>query len=150
MPNKKIMTYAAYAIIAAAILLTAFTPEAGFMHVWYQAAVLAVILLSVYMSMKDVVIIILISSCVVWGMGFFDIIKQMHQLMLETSIILLSGLALGWYEMNYKKEKTGHTTIINYKKSEIDGLAAKIAALNRENHNLTEELKNMRKYFTSK
>jgi hypothetical protein len=148
MPNKNLMTYAAYALIAAAVLLTAFTPEARFMHVWYQAAVLAVIMLSVFMSMKDVVIIILVSSCVVWGMGFFDIIRQMHQLMLETSVILLSGLALGWYEMNYKKEKTSQATIINYKKSEIEGLAAKIAVLNRENHGLTEELKNMRKYFT--
>jgi hypothetical protein len=148
MPNKNILTYAAYAIIAAAILLTAFTPEAKFLHIWYQLAVLAVIMLSVFMSMKDVVIIILISSCVVWAMGFFDIIRQMHQLMLETSIILLSGRALGWYEMSYKKEKTGQDMIINYKKSEIEGLASKIAVLNKENHNMTEELKNMRKFFT--
>jgi hypothetical protein len=150
MPNKNLMTYTAYAIIAAAVLLTAFTPEAKFMHVWYEAAVLAVIMLSVFMSMKDVVIIILISSCVVWGLGFFDIIRQMHQLMIETSIILLCGMALGWYELNYKKEKTEQATIINYKKSEIEGLASKIAVLNKENHHLTEELKNMRKYFTSK
>ena len=125
MPNKNIMTGAAYIIMAAAIFLTAFMPESRFLHVWYQAAVLSVILLSMYMPMKDVIIIILISSCVVWGMGFFDIIRQMHQLMLETSIILLSGLALGWYELNYKKEKSTSATIINYKKSEIDGLDRK-------------------------
>lgn len=148
MPNKNIMTLAGFAVIAAAVLLTAFMPEKSFFHVWYQAAVLAVIMLSMFMSMKDVAIIILFSSCIVWGLGFFDVIKQMHQLMLETSVILISVLALGFFEQNYKKEKSTQDTIIHYKKSEIDGLAAKIAVLNKDNHNLAEELKSMRKYFT--
>jgi hypothetical protein len=110
--------------------------------------VLAVIILSMHMPMKDIFIIIMVSSCVVWGMGFFDIIRQMHQLMAETGVILLSGLALGWYELSYKKEKSGRDTIINYKKSEIEGLISVNAKLNKENHDLTEELKNMRKFFT--
>jgi hypothetical protein len=148
MPNKTILTAVSFIIIAAAVLLTALTPENKFFHLWYQASILAVVILSMYMGMKDIFIIVMIFSCVVWGMGFFDVIKQMHQLMIETSIVLLSGLALGFYELNYKKEKHSRDTIMNYKKGEIEGLASRISGLNKENHNLTEDLKSMRKYFT--
>lgn len=148
MPNKSMITAVSFAVLAAAVLLTALLPEKKFFHVWYQLAVLSVIILSMYMPMKDILIIVMLSSCVVWSMGFFDVLKQMHQLMLETAVILLSCVALGWYEQNYKKEKGSQDTIISYKKGEIDGLAAKIAGLSNENHRLTEELKSMRKYFT--
>ena len=148
MPNKNVLKGLSFTMIAVAVALTALLPEARFFHAWYQLAALAVIMFSMYMPVKDVFIIAMLSSCVVWGMGFFDILRQMHQLVVETAVILLSCAALAWHETNYKREKSERDTIISYKKGEIAGLEARISTLNGENHRLTEELKGMRKYFT--
>ncbi len=148
MHNNKLLLAISILAIIAGTALTAVMPEKKFFHIWYQTLVLAVIMLSIFMSIKDIIIIIMLSSCVVWGMGFFEIVTGLHQLILETAIILASGSALGWYELDYKKEKQKQDAIVEYKKNEISGLTKKVSDLNRENHTVAEELKNVRKIFT--
>lgn len=148
MRNNRLLLAISVLGIVAGIALTAAMPEKKFFHIWYQTLVLAAIMLSIFMSIKDILIIMMLSSCVVWGMGFFEIITGLHQLILETAIILASGSALGWYELDYKKEKQKQDAIVEYKKNEISALSKKVAGLNKECHAINEELRNVRKIFT--
>jgi hypothetical protein len=83
----------------------------------------------------------------VWGMENFEIIKQWQQLILETGILLALCMILGTYETGYKEEKHKLNVVWNYKKKETDNLKAEIDAMTKENHQTTESIKEMKKYF---
>ncbi len=149
MPNKGVLYYLSFAVFTASILLTAIMPESRYFHLWYQASVLAVIMLSMYISIKDVFIVVLLVSCAVWGLGFFDIITGFRQLTLETIVIISAAAALGIYEKESKREIAQQDAVVLYKKGELEAVSAKIAVLNRENQSLTDEIKRLRKLFSS-
>ena len=147
MPNKKLVLSISFALTAAAIVLTVLLPEKKFFHIGYQAIILAAIMLSMYMPIRDVMLIMMLSSCVVWGMGFFEVVGDLHQLILETAVVLAASFALGTYEMGYENEKKQMDAIVAYKKDEIAKMSGKIAQLNRDNQAILDETKNIRKLF---
>jgi hypothetical protein len=147
MRNKNLVIGLSFIIIIAAITLTAMLPEQKFFHLGYEIIILAVVLLSMYLPVKDVIIIILVSSCVVWSMGFFEFISQLQQLIVETCVIIAASCAIGWYESNYNLEKKQNDTIVAYKNGEMNELTRKIAGLNKENHEILEETKRIRQIF---
>jgi hypothetical protein len=147
MSNKNITMMVSFLLIIAGISLTAVIPEQMFLHVPFQLMIIAVILLSVHMNAKDIIILLFISSAVVWGMFYFDIIKNTQPLILETAVLFASGFILGIYETNFKDEKHKLNVVWNYKKKETEVLRAEIQALTAENHRITENIKDLKKYF---
>ncbi len=147
MSNKNITLILAFVLVICAIGLTAVIPEKLFLHVPFQLMIIAVVLLSLHMNARDIVILLLISSGVVWGMSRYDIIKNVNQLYLEIGVLFLSSFILGIYETNYKDEKHKLNVVWNYKKKETENLKAEIQELTAENHRITESIKEFKKYF---
>jgi hypothetical protein len=137
----------AFILVICAIGLTAVIPENLFLHVPFQLMIIAVVLLSLHMNVRDIVILLLISSGVMWGMSRYDIIRNVNQLYLEAGILFLSGFILGIYETNYKDEKHKLNVVWNYKKKETENLKTEIQELTAENHRITESIKEFKKYF---
>jgi hypothetical protein len=147
MRNKKAVFIVSFIIITLAIALSAILPEKKFFHIGYQAIILAVVLLSIYLPIRDVMIILMISSCVVWSMGFFEVVSDLHPLILETAVVLAASFALGWFELAYEKEKKQMDAVVDYKKKENAELTGKITQLNRDNQAILDETKSVRKIF---
>jgi predicted membrane protein len=145
MLNKKTVMVSGVIILLLGIVLSAVLPEAVFLHAAFQLLVVAVVLLSAYMSVKDILIVVLIAVSVVLGMGFFEIIQQVPQLMFETGTIIMVLLVLEFYENGHKEEHHRVTVISNYKKNEVDNLKVSLEALNAENHVINENIKEIRK-----
>ena len=147
MYNKKFAFFAAFALMIAGVALTALLKEKSFYHVFYHLFLVAVIIFSLFLSMKDIFIILMLFSSAVWALGFFEIVTSVHELLAETAVIIMLALALGIYELKFKVEKNKSATILEYKKKEINEMTAKIAELNTANNNLTEEIRKYRKEF---
>jgi hypothetical protein len=146
MYDKKLSTIIAFVILSAAVLLSVFLRE-RYYHVFYHFFVISIIILSLFLSMKDVFIILMAFSSVVWILGFFGIFAQINQLLVETAVIAGVALLLGWYEMKFKVEKGKANTILDYKKKEIGELQRKIAGIGAENNAALDEIKKFRKEF---
>ena len=137
-----------FLIIIAGIVLTALLPEEMFLHVPFQLMIIAVILLSVHMNARDIIILLLITSIVVWGISiYYEVLKNTLPLALETVVLFASCLMLALYETNYKEEKHKLNVVWNYKRKETELLKAEIQALTAENHKITESIKEYKKYF---
>jgi hypothetical protein len=147
MSDKKLILVFSLLLIAIAIALTAFLPENEFMHAPFQMIVISVILLSIHMQMKDIIIIVMLVSAVIWGLAFYEVIGQTHQLIAENAIIFAVSLVLGLYETGYREEKHKLVVVANYKKKETETLRNEITALNAENHSIMEKIKEYKKYF---
>lgn len=147
MSNKKITMFVSFVLVICAIGLTAIIPEELFLHVPFQLIIIAVALLSVHMNAKDIIILLLISSVVMWGMSRYEIIKNVNALYLEIAVLFASGFILGIYESNYKDEKHKLNVVWNYKKKETDNIKTEIQALTAENHRIMESIKELKKYF---
>lgn len=147
MYNKNLAFAVAFSLMAAGVALTGILKEASFYHVFYHLFLVAVIIFSLFLSMKDIFIILMLFSSAVWALGFFEVVTAVHELLAETAVIILLALALGLYELKFKVEKNKASTILEYKKKEISDLAAKIAVLNSSNNAVTEEIRKFRKEF---
>ena len=147
MSNKNLTLILAFVLVICAIGLTAVIPEHLFLHVPFQLMIIAVVLLSLHMNARDIVILLMISTGVIWGMSRYDIIKNVNQLYLEAGILFLSSFILGIYETNYKDEKHKLNVVWNYKKKETETLKTEIQELTAENHRITESIKEFKKYF---
>ncbi len=146
--NKKTVVIISLILIISSIFLTLLTKENKYFHIWYQILILPVILLSVFFSIKDIIIIIMVVSGVVWAMGFIEKIANVYQLFFETIIIIISTISLGWHELLYKKEKEQIEIVIDYKKKQIEGIRNKIDNLNKESNLLLDEIKKIKKQLT--
>jgi cation transport ATPase len=147
MLNKKLVMTAGILLLVLGIVLSGVLPESEFFHVPFQLLVLAVVMLSVHMSIKDILIVVMIAIIVIWGITSFNIIEMKFQLMLETGTLILVLFALGNYETGHKEERQKIHVISNYKKREVDNVRAGIEALNAENHGISEKIKEIRKLF---
>jgi len=149
MHNKKGVIFFSYLFLLASAAAVYFLKENTFFHMGYHAAVISVVMLSLYLSMKDIVLVIMFFSAAIWGMGFFEILKMTNQLIAETSIILLIAVSMGWYEIVHRAEKSKQDTIVSYKKEQVEALKTEIAGLNSENSGVSEEIKKHRRKFVS-
>ena len=146
MSDKKTSLILSIILLAAAIALSALLPENEFMHAPFQLVVIAVILLAVHMQMKDIIIIVMLVSAVIWGLAFYEVVGQTRQLIAENAVIFAVSLVLGLYETGYREEKHRLVVVANYKKKESEDLRGEIAAMNLENHNIMEKIKEYKKY----
>jgi len=147
--NKKSVIIISFILIFLCVFLTFITRENKFFHIWYQALIIPIILLSVFISIKDIIIIIMVISGIVWAMGFMEKITNIYQLFFETIIIIISTISLGWYELSFKKEKEQIEIVIDYKKKQIEEIKNRIDKLNIESNLLLEEIKTIRKELTN-
>ena len=147
--NKKSVIIISFILIFLCIVLTFITRENKFFHIWYQVLIIPIILLSVFISIKDIIIIIMVVSGIVWAMGFMEKITNIYQLFFETIIIIISTISLGWYELSFKKEKEQIDIVIDYKKKQIEEIKNRIDNLNKESNLLLEEIKIIRKELTN-
>jgi len=147
MSDKKSVIFISVLIIIASLAMSAFLPESAAMHAPFQMIVIAVILLYIHMQMKDIIIIVMLSSAVMWGLAFYEIVIQTPQLIAENAVIFAVSFVLGIYETGYRDEKRRLTVVANYKKKEADAMKTEIAELNRENHEITEKIKEYKKFF---
>lgn len=149
MSDKKLTMVVSFLIIIAGIALTALLPEELILHVPFQLMIIAVILLSVHMNARDIIILLLITSIVVWGISlYYEVLKNTMPLALETVVLFASCLILALYETNFKEEKHKLNVVSNYKKKESEILRAEIQAMTAENHKITESIKEFKKYFS--
>ncbi len=147
MLNKKMVMFSGILLLIAGIVLSGLLPETEFLHAPFQLLVLATVLLSVYMQVKDIIIIVMIAVIVVLVMSTFGIINQTHQILLETGAIILVLFTMGHYETGHKGESQKLTVISNYKQKEVENIQAETAVLNQENHEISEKIKEIRKIF---
>lgn len=148
MYNKKIIYIIAAIIMLISFLSTLYIPEKDFYHSFFHLFLTAVIILSLFVSMKTIFNIIMIFSAFIWALTFFDVLTMVQELLFETLIIIFSGILLGWYEINFKMEKNEIDLIISYKRKENDKLQQKINEENAENESLNNEIKELRKKLT--
>ena len=147
MSNKNMTLFVSFLIIICALCLTRLIPERLFLHAPFQMIIIATILFSVHMNVKDIIILLFISCAVVWVMDYYEIIENTRQLILETAVLFASGIILGIYGKNYKDEKNRLNVVWNYKVKETEIIRAEIQALTAENHRITENIKEFKKYF---
>ncbi|MBP7792481.1 MAG: hypothetical protein KA120_05400 [Candidatus Goldbacteria bacterium] len=146
--NKNTIIIISFILIIVSVFLTFVTNESKYFHIWYQILIIPVILLSFFLSIKDVIIIIMVVSGVVWTMGFMGKINNIYQLLFETLIIIISAISLGWNELLYKKEREKIDTVIDYKKKQIEEMKNRIDGLNKESNLLLDEIKSIKKQLT--
>ncbi len=146
--NKKTVVLISFILIIICVFLTFIMKEDKYFHIWYQFLIIPVILLSVFFSIKDIIIIIMVISGVVWAMGFMGKITNIYQLFFETIVVIVSTISLGWYEILYKKEQEQIEIVVDYKKKQIDEIKKRIDSLNKESNLLLEEIKKIRKQLT--
>ena len=147
MYNKKAVLIIAFIFMAAGSVLMAFMPETKFFHLPFHLMVISVILLSLFLSIKDIIIVVMLAASVVWWLGFLEVIKDISQLLVETIVLLLCASVLGWYEFTYRIEKSKQETIVEYKKEQVEEVNRSIAGLKYENDNILSEIKKHRKKF---
>ncbi len=145
MYNKKLIYIIAIIIMVFSFLVTLFVPEKDFFHIFYHLFLISIIILSLFISMKTIFNIIMIFSAFIWALTFFDILTMTQQLLLETLVIIFSGILLGWYEVKFKYEKNEMELIMSYKRKENNNLQQKINEENSENEALLNEIKEYRK-----
>lgn len=143
--NKKLIFLIAIILMIVSFAGTVFFPEKDIHHSFFHLFLISIIMLSLFISMKTIFNIIMIFSAFIWALTFFDILLMVQQLLVETLIIIFSGVLLGWYEVNFKHEKKEVELIISYKRKENDKLQQKINEKNSENESLMNEIKEYRK-----
>lgn len=143
--NKKTVVIISFIFIIFSVFLTFIIKENKYFHIWYHVLIVPVILLSVFLSIKDIIIIIMVVSGIVWAMGFIEKIIFVQQLFIETIIIIISTISLGWHELIYKKEKEKIEIVVDYKKKQIEEIKNKIDNLNKGSNLLLEEIKKIKK-----
>lgn len=146
--NKKTVVIISFILIIISVFLTFVIKENKYFHICYQILIVPVILLSVFFSIKDIIIIIMVVSGIVWAMGFMGKIAYINQLFIETIILIISTISLGWYEFLYKKEKEQIEIVIDYKKKQIEEIKNKMDNLNKESNLLLDEIKKIKKQLT--
>jgi hypothetical protein len=146
--NKKNIVIVSFILIIISIFLTFITNENKYFHIWYHALIIPVILLSVFFSIKDIIIIIMVTSGIIWAMGFIEKVTYVHELFFETIILIISTMSLGWHEILYKREKEQIEIVIDYKKKEIEEIKNRIENLNKESNLLLDEIKKIKKQLT--
>ena len=149
MYNRKAVLITAFLLLAAGTVLTAVLPESKLLHITFHVAVVSVILLSLYLSVKDIVITVLFVASVIWSLGFFGVLENIGQLIVETAVLLLCAAVLGWYDLSHRLEKEKQETIVEYKQGQLDELNASVNALKRDNEEIHNKIKVYRKKFTS-
>ncbi|MCX8093804.1 MAG: hypothetical protein N3E50_06505 [Candidatus Goldbacteria bacterium] len=146
--NKKTIVLISFILIIISVFLTFITKENRYYHIWYHILIIPVILLSVFFSIKDIIIIIMVVSGIIWAMGFIERIVNVYQLFFETFIIIISTISLGWYELLFKKEKEQIEIVVDYKKKQIEEIKNRIENLNKESNSILDEIKKIKKELT--
>lgn len=145
--NKKTVVIISFILIIINIVLTFLIQENKYFHICYQILIIPVILLSIFFPIKDIIIIIMVVSGIVW-VGFRGEMSYVNQLLIETIILIISTISLGCYEFLYKKEKEQLETVIHYKRKQIEEIKNTTDNLTKENNLLLEEIKEIKKRLT--
>jgi hypothetical protein len=148
MQNKNLFLGFAFALLAAAVALTAFAPEAVYGHLFLHLFVISIVVLALFMNIKDIIIIIMVSCSIIWAMGLFEVIKDVNHLLIETVIIISVATVLGWNEIKFKSLKQQQAHIVAYKKGQVEELRKMIITVEHENNEIMEKIKTYRKNFT--
>ena len=142
--NKNLIFFTAIIIMIIATILSIRLPETRFFHIAYHLFLIAILMFFLHMSMRDIFILIMVFSSIIWVLGIFDIIKEVNLLLFETvTIFMIAGL-LGWYEMTFKSEKNKFAYIMTYKEKEINEMKDKIRLARKESEQVADETKKIR------
>lgn len=145
MQNKNIFVGLAFALIVFSCVMTAVTDEAKFGHIFFHLFIIAAGILAVYLQAKNTVIALMISASAVWAIGLFGGLENVAPLMAETAVIILFAVIMGLKEAAFKTEKLKLVNVLSYKKEQLEITQKEVAAIEKENHQITEEIKKIRK-----
>jgi len=142
--NKNLIFFAGLAILIVSTILAVLLPEIKFYHMPYHFFILAILLFFLYMNVRDIFILVMVFSSIIWALGIFDIIKDVNLLLFDTLTIFMVAGILGWYETTFKAEKNKFSYIITYKEKEIAEMNEKIRQARKESDLVTDEIKKIR------
>ncbi len=145
MQNKKIFVALAFALVIFSCVMTALTDEARYGHIFFHLFIIAAGILAVYLQAKNTVIALMISASAVWAIGLFGGLADVAPLMAETAVIILFAVIMGLKEAAFKSEKLKLVNVLSYKKEQLEITQKEVAAIEKENHQITEEIKKIRK-----
>lgn len=145
--NKKTAATAGIILFIGALALTIVLPEKKYFHLPFHAALIGVLIMSVAFTIKDTLIITLFFASMAWTLCFFGLISGINTLLLETAVLFLCGLALGWYEVKRRIEFEKQQAIIDYKASQVNEVKESMEKLKKENNDISSEIKRLRGKF---
>lgn len=145
--NKNTVYIVSFAIIAAAVALSFVMPEKRFFHIPVFLLLIPVILLSAYLSFKDILLLTVAAFSVLFSLIYFGVIKMAPQLLAETAVLTAVILVLGFREDEYSAKKAENRAVLEFKKKEVLEAKQRLIEAERENHRIIEETKALRKKF---
>ncbi|HDT15103.1 MAG TPA: hypothetical protein ENN55_02725 [Firmicutes bacterium] len=147
MSNHRLIAAGAFLIIIACIALTAVVPEEKHGHLFIHLLIIPVIMLSVFLHLKDVVIITMFSCAGVWALGLLGLLENVYILIPETAVLIFAAFVVGMNRDVFKKERRRTADIINYKKEEKESVLAELGKLGAENAEIVSEIRELRRRF---
>ena len=143
MQNKKIFVALAFALVIFSCVMTALTDEARYGHIFFHLFIIAAGILAVICRQRPYAL--MISASAVWAIGLFGGLADVAPLMAETAVIILFAVIMGLKEAAFKSEKLKLVNVLSYKKEQLEITQKEVAAIEKENHQITEEIKKIRK-----
>ena len=145
--NKNAVYAVSFALIAVSVALSFFMPEKKYFHFPVFLLLIPVILLSAYLSFKEILLLVVASFSVLFALMYFGIIKMAPQLIAETAVLTSVVLVLGFREDEYEVKKGENKAVLEFKKKEVMEVKQRLMEAERENQRIIEETKALRKKF---